>query len=111
MQKIAIPVLGYKLSPHFASSLLFQIFHVENQAIVKDYIIERPSQLSESLVVWLAKEGITDVITNGIGHAEINFFNQHKINVFVGVKMKSPRNLVQDYIDGILETHDNLIVQ
>ncbi len=110
MQKIAIPVLGYKLSPHFASSLLFQIFHVENQAIVKDYIIERPSQLSESLDEWIASKGITDIITMGIRHKEVNFFNQCKINVFVGVKMKSPRNLVQDYIDGILETHDNLLV-
>ena len=111
MQKIAIPVSGNKLSPHFASSLLFQIFHIENWVIVKEYIIRPSSQLSESLTVCIANEGITDVITSGITHEEIDFFNQHKINVFVGVKMKSPRNLVQDYIDGTLETHDNLIVQ
>lgn len=111
MQKIAIPISDNKLSPHFANSLLFQVFLVEDREIVKEYIIPSPSLQSESLTVCIANEGITDVITRGITHGEIDFFNQHKINVFVGVKMKSPRNLVQDYIDGILETHDNLIVQ
>lgn len=110
MQKIAIPILDHKLSPHFASSLLFNIFLVEDQAIVKEYIIQPPSQLSESLVVWLAKESITDIITSRIGHKEIIFFNQHKINVFVGVKLENPKDIMQEYIDGTLETHDNLIV-
>lgn len=110
MQKIAIPVSDSKLSPRFASSLLFQIFLIDGRGIIKEYIIRPPSPPSELLVVWLANEGITDVITNGITHEEIGFFNQHKINVFVGVKMKSPSNLVKDYIDGILETHDNLII-
>ena len=111
MQKIAIPVLDHKLSPHFASSFLFYIFLVEDQAIVKEYLIQPPFQLSESLVVWLAKEGITDIITSEIGHKEINFFNQHKINVFAGVKLENPKDLVQEYIDGTLETHDNLFGQ
>ncbi len=35
MQKIAIPVLDHKLSPYFASSLLFKIFLVEDQAMEK----------------------------------------------------------------------------
>lgn len=111
MRKIAVPVMDNKLSPHFDSCLLFQIFLVENQEIVKEYIIQPSSQPSESLTIYLAKEGITDLITSEIRHEEVDFFNQHKINVFVGVKMKSPRNLVKDYIDGTLETNGNLIVQ
>ncbi len=109
MQKIAIPVLNNKLSPQFAGSLLFQIFNIENQVIVKEYLIRPPSALSYSLTVWLAKKGITDIITNGIANEEINFFNQHKVNVFVGAKTKIPKTLVQEYIDGTLETSDNLI--
>ncbi len=110
MQKIAIPVLDHKLSPHFASSPLFKIFLVENEVIVKESLMQRPSQLSESLPVWLAKVGVTDVITRGIGHGEINLFNQHKINVFVGVIPDNPNDLVQEYINGTLETHDEQIV-
>jgi predicted Fe-Mo cluster-binding NifX family protein len=106
MQKIAIPVLDNKLSPYFASSLLFEIFHVEDQTIVKEYLITASSQESESLPLWLLKNDVTDVITREIEQKEINLFNQHKINVFIGVKLESPKNLVQEYIDGILETHD-----
>jgi len=106
MQKIAIPVLDNKLSPYFASSLLFEIFHVEDQTIVKEYLITASSQESESLPLWLLKNDVTDVITREIEQKEINLFNQHKINVFVGVKLENPKNLVQEYIDGILETHD-----
>ncbi len=111
MQKIAIPVLDHKLNPHFTTSLLFKIFLVGDQAIVKEYLIHVPSQLSVSLPVWLAEKGITDVITREIGHNEVDFFNQHKINVFVGVKLENPKDLVQGYIDGTLETHDNLLAQ
>ena len=109
MQKIAIPVLDHKISPHFSSSLLFKIFSVEHHAIVNEYIIRPSSQLSEALPVWLAKKGVTDVITREIGHKEINLLNQHKINVFVGVKPKNPKDLVLEYIEGVLETHDILI--
>jgi len=111
MQKIAIPVLDNKLSPYFTSSLLFEIFHVEDQKIVKEYLITASSQISGSLAFWLAKKGITDLITREIEHKEIKFFNQHKINVFVGVKLENPKDLVQEYINGTLETHDNLLVQ
>lgn len=111
MQIIAIPILNDKLKQQFAGSLLFQIFHVENQEIVKEYLIRTPSGLSYSLTAWLAKKNITDIITNGIANEEINFFNQHKVNVFVGAKIKIPKTLVQEYIDGTLETHDNLLVQ
>ncbi len=111
MQKIAIPVSDNKLSPQFTSSPQVQIFRVENQAIVKDYIIQPPSQLSESLAVWLAKKDITDIITRGIENEEIKIFNQRKINVFVGVELENPKILVENYINGTLETHDNLIVQ
>ncbi len=108
MQKIAIPVLDNKLSPYFASSSLVKIFLVEDQTIVKEYLITVSSQLPESLPLWLVKNGVTDIITREIGQKEINLFNQHKINVFVGVKLENPKELVQEYIDGILETHDIL---
>ena len=111
MQKIAIPVLGQKLSQHFATSLLFDIFVVEDKSIVKENLMHVSSQLSESLPVWLARNGVTDVITREIGNKDINLLNQHKINVFVGVKLENPKYLVQEYMDGTLETNDNLIVR
>jgi len=108
MQKIAIPVLGQKLCPQFEICRSFVIFHVKNQVIVKEDTLNALPHLSGSLAVWLANNDITDVITREIGQREINIFNQHKINVFVGVKLETPKELVEEYIAGILETHDNL---
>lgn len=110
MQKIAIPVLDHKLSPHFTTSPLFKIYLVENQTIVKESLMHLPSLLSESLPIWLAKKGITDIITREIEQRDINTFSHHKINVFVGVKSENLNNLVQEYVNGTLETYDNLVV-
>jgi len=110
MQKIAIPILGQKLSQHFATSLLFDIFVVEDKTIIKENLMHVSSQLSESLPVWLARNGVTDIITRKIENKDINLLNRHKINVFVGVKLEYPKYLVQEYIDGTLETNDKLIV-
>ena len=108
MQKIAIPVLDHKISPHFTTSPLFKIYLVEDETIVKESLMHLPSYLSEALPIWLAKKGVTDIITRQIGQRDINVFNQHKINVFVGVEPENPNDLVQEYINGTLETHDIL---
>jgi predicted Fe-Mo cluster-binding NifX family protein len=110
MQKIAIPILDHKLSPNFVTSPLFKIYLVEDETIVKESLMHLPSHLPESLPVWLAKKGVTDIITRRIGHRDIDVFNQHKINVFVGVLSDNPDDLVQEYINGTLETHDDQIV-
>jgi predicted Fe-Mo cluster-binding NifX family protein len=91
--------------------LLFNIYIVEDQTVVKEYLIPVSSQPSESLPLWLAKKGVTDVITNKIGSNDINLFNKNKINVFVGVKLDTPGDLVHEYIDMTLETQDILIIK
>ena len=111
MQKIAIPVLDHKLSPQFKNSTLFHIFLIDGQLIIKESLTHLPSRLHESLAVWLAKKGITDIITKQIDQSDVNLFNRHKINVFVGVEPETPRILIQEYIDGTLETHDILQIQ
>ncbi|MCK4700168.1 MAG: ATPase, partial [Bacteroidales bacterium] len=67
-----------------------------------------PAQQPELILNWLVEKGVTDVITYGIGLKPIEIFNQHKINVFVGVKVETPQVLVQEYLDGTLETNGSL---
>ncbi|MCD4730369.1 MAG: ATPase [Bacteroidales bacterium] len=108
MKKIALPVINNTLSPHFGNCTQFKVYYVENRAIVKEDLISAPPHQPGSFPNWLADKGVSDVITGGIGLKAIEIFNQHKINVFVGVKVKDTKELVQDYIDGILETDGNL---
>jgi len=48
------------------------------------------------------------MITADIGLNAIKIFTRLKINVFARVKAKDTKILVQEYLDGILETSGNL---
>jgi len=108
MQKIAIPVLDHKLSAHFGLCSHFKFYWEKNGKIIKEDLIPAPDQQIEVIPNWLADESVTDLIASGIGLKAIEILNQHKINVFVGVKVADPKILIQEYLDGTLETNGNL---
>ena len=108
MRRIALPLAENKLSPHFGNCSHFVIFNTEDHNIIDHAIIQAPVHQPGLLPNWLASQRVTDVIVNGIGHKAIEIFNRHKINVFVGAKLKTPAELVDDYLKGILETNGNL---
>ena len=108
MKIIALPVNEDKLSPHFGLSSHFKFYWEENGKIIKEGLFPAPVQLPDLIPNWLIEKGVTDVIAAGIGLKPIEILNQHKINVFVGVKVKDPKVLVEEYLDGILETNGNL---
>ena len=108
MKIIALPVKENKLSPHFGLCSHFKFYYEENGTILKEDLFPAPAQLSDLIPNWLIEKGVTDVIAAGIGLKPIEILNQHKINVFVGVKMKDPKVLVGEYLDGTLETNGNL---
>lgn len=108
MKKIALPVLEGKLSPHFGHCQNFVIYNIEDQSILNETLIPSPPHQPGLIPIWLAKHNVTDLIVGGIGHKAIEIFNQHKINVFVGAQVKETKELVTDYLNGILETNGNL---
>jgi len=108
MKIIALPVKENKLSPHFGDCLHFIIYYEENGTIIKEDLISAPPQQPELIPKWLVKKGVTDIIAAGIGLRSIEILNQQKVNVFVGVKVEDTKVLVQEYLDGTLETNGNL---
>jgi len=108
MKKIALPVTGNMLCPHFGLCQHFKIFNVVNQMVLSEELIKAPVHKPGLLPGWLANKCITDVIVSGIGHNAIEIFNQNKINVFVGVEVKHPKDLLDDFMKGTLETNGNL---
>lgn len=107
MRKIALPVKGNELSPHFGESPDFKFYYEENGAIIKEEIIAAP-KLPESIPNWLVEMGVTDVIAFGIGLTAIEILSRNKVNVFVGVKVKGLNDLMKDFLNGTLETNGNL---
>lgn len=107
MTKIAIPVVNGQLNDHFDQTQQFYIYTIKNNLIVKMTTLTPPPHEPGVFPKWLAEIGVTNVIAGSIGRNAIALFNQNKINVFVGVAMKDPKDLVSDLLNGILETCDN----
>ncbi|HBF88817.1 MAG TPA: ATPase [Bacteroidales bacterium] len=108
MGKIAIPVINGQLNSHFGHTNQFYVYTTENNKIIKEEILIPPAHEPGVFPAWLAELGVTDVIAGGMGQRAIGLFHQSKINVFVGVSIKAPKDLVLDFISGILETSDNV---
>jgi len=107
MTKIAIPVVNGLINIHFGHTQNFYIYDIENNTIVSETTLEPPPHEPGVYPKWLADMGVTDIIAKGMGQRAIVLFNQNKINVFVGVPVKPPKELVLDYLEGTLETSDN----
>ena len=107
MNKIAIPVVNGQLNAHFGHTEAFYIYHVNDGKINQTEQLTPPPHEPGLYPKWLAEKGITDVISKGMGERAIALFNQNKINVFVGVPIKTPEAIVGDFIEGVLETSDN----
>jgi len=101
-------IIHVKLSPHFGHCQNFIIYNIQDQTIVNEDILSSPPHQPGILPNWLVDYNITDLIGSGIGHKAIEILNQNKINVFVGVPIKKPKLLIQEYLDGVLETNGNL---
>jgi predicted Fe-Mo cluster-binding NifX family protein len=107
MRKIAVPVIGNKLSPHFGHCEQFELFEVENNKIISENATTSPPHEPGILPAWLAKQGATDIIASGMGNRAISLFNEQKINVFLGSEIKEPKELVQNLINDNLTTGKN----
>ena len=108
MTKIAIPVINGKLNNHFGHTQEFYVYEVKDNEITDGKTLNPPRHEPGVFPKWLADMGVTDVIAGGMGHKAISIFNHNKINVFVGVPQKTPEELILDFIEGRLETSDNV---
>lgn len=104
MKKVALPINNNLLSPKFEESSVFFIFTIENDKSIKKEVLITHQQAGLS-PYWLAKKGVTDLITKGIDLHMVNKFNQFKINVFVGVESNNPEVLIEGYLCGDLDTN------
>ena len=107
MTKIAIPVVNGQLNGHFGHTQEFYIYKIENNSIAHEEILTPPPHEPGVYPKWLAEIGVTNVIAGGMGKKAIALFNQNKVNVFVGVSIKAPKELVLEFLNGTLETYDN----
>lgn len=109
MKRVAIPVFNDKLSENFGQCSSYQVYDI-NDGNIDSHSVKVPSGKSIlSLPKWVARQGITDLIVHKIDRKIITLFAGNKVNLFVGVPVKSPVILIEDYLNGHLRSDEKII--
>ncbi len=109
MKRVAIPVVGGRLSEYFGQCDHYEIFEINDGNVISEEIEIAPKEYITKLPEWASVEGITDIIVHRIDKRIITLFAPLRINLFVGIPVNTPRNLIEDYINGKLRSDEGII--
>ena len=107
---IAIPIVEGHLSAHFGHCDEFALFDVDagNKRIVSEKRLAAPPHEPGVLPVWLKEKGASMIIAGGMGSRAQGLFAENGITVVVGASSDNPESLVKDYLNGTLQSGDNI---
>ncbi len=107
--KLAIPVLNGKLFPHFGKCSEVAFIEVDTTAktIISTRILAAPRHEHGKLPAWLKSHAVDLLITGGIGAPAKELCANNAIQVLTGAPAKPIEELVQDWLQGHLESSSN----
>ncbi len=108
--RFAIPLSGGMLSPHFGHCEQFALIDVDvaTKTIQKKQVVDSPGHQPGFLPVWLAEQGVSVVLTGGMGPRAQALFQQKRITVVIGVMENDPDKAVLNYLNGRLAIGENV---
>ena len=108
--KIAVPLAAGRLSMHFGHCEEFALLDVDEMTkeIKQKTLLQPPPHEPGVLPRWLHEEGADVIIAGGMGQRAQQLFAQNGIKVLVGVSGQSPEELAKTYLDGNLQTGQNM---
>jgi len=108
--KIALPLVGGKLSMHFGHCEEFAFVEVDPEKKAIERIESLPAPLHQPglLPQWLSERGAQMIIAGGMGRRAQELFEEEKIKVLVGAPSEAPEAIVNAYLNGALETGENI---
>lgn len=108
-KRVAIPVQAGLLSEYFGGCSHYEIFELERK-LIGQYNLPVPDGTGiAELPAWLAKNKVTDVIAYKADREIIREFALRKINLFMGVQVDTPQNIIDAYQQGWLESDATII--
>ena len=107
--RIAIPLSGEELSPHFGHSdrFLFVDADLQQGKILGKQTEKAPDHAPGVLPAWLAERRVDVVIASGLGARARDLLAAASVQVLTGVSAIDPEILVSDFVNGRLETGTN----
>ena len=106
--KFAIPTVNNLLTPHFGHCEKFAIIETENNSVLSVNYVTPPVHQPGTYPRFLADEGVSVIISGGMGIKAQDLFAQNNIEVCIGVSSDSPQSLVEQYLKNLLQTGQNL---
>ena len=104
----AVPTENGQLCAHFGHCEKFAIVETEEKKIIKEAFVKPPVHEPGVYPQFLAQQGVSVIISGGMGMKAQQLFSQNNIEVCVGVNSGAPSDLVQQYLDNKLQTSQNL---
>ena len=101
--KIAVASEGNIVTGHFGHCENFNIYTVENGAVVKAESIPNPGHRPGFLPVFLHELGVTVIISGGMGSGAVEIFNEKGIEVITGA-VGEAEAMAKAYIKGELKS-------
>ena len=110
MQVIAIPVADGQLCMHFGHCEQFALLDVDtvSKEVKNIRHLDPPPHEPGLLPRWLHEQGANMIIAGGMGRRAQDNFMEQGIQVIVGVPAAPPETVVQAYLDGKLQSGQNL---
>ena len=108
--KIAIPLATGRLCMHFGHCEEFAIVEVDEKTreIITMNNLQPPAHEPGALPAWLHEQGVNIIIAGGMGQRAQQLFTRNDIKVVVGAPSQTPDELIMAYLDGNLQTGDNI---
>ena len=109
MKRIAIPIVDNLLSEYFGECNYYELFEIEGNNIQKRSFELPQGKNITDIPEWLSQQGVTDVIAYKVNTKIVSLFTSRKLNLFLGVPKHSPDKLIEDYLNGKLESDKGII--
>lgn len=107
VMRFAVPTNDKKLCQHFGHCEAFAIMETEDGRVVNETYIDAPAHEPGLLPKWLGEKGVQCIIAGGMGSRAKELFSERGINVITGAQAEDPREAVELFLKGTLETGAN----
>lgn len=108
--RYAIPVSSGMVSTHFGHCEQFALIDADEaqKKILRKEFVPSPGHQPGLLPEWLAEQGVSVVIASGMGSRAQGLFQQNQIEVVIGALESDPEKAVLRYLDGNLDSGNNI---
>jgi Mrp family chromosome partitioning ATPase/predicted Fe-Mo cluster-binding NifX family protein len=106
--KFAVPTNEGKLCAHFGHCEAFALIDTDAAGkVVNETYVTPPPHEPGLLPPWLSQQGVNCIIAGGMGSRAKDLFAAQGVNVITGAQGENPKDIVEQYLKGVLQTGAN----